>query len=70
MFKENACEDFICQLKFMHEQGFCTFEDNGMMGRQIEVQERITKEMSRLNMTMGVFVTYAEFGKDTSVNKD
>jgi len=70
MFKEHAGGDLISQLKFMHEQGFSAFEDNGMMGRPIDVQEKIANEMSKLNMTMGVFVTYAEFGKDTFVNKD
>jgi hydroxypyruvate isomerase len=70
MFKNHAGEDLIDQLKFMADQGFTALEDNGMMSRPVEEQERIAKEMARLNMVMGVFVTYAEFGKATFVNDD
>lgn len=70
MFENHAGKDLIDQLKFMAEQGFTALEDNGMMSRPLAEQERIAKEMARLNMTMGVFVTYAEFGKATFVNKD
>lgn len=70
MFEHHAGKDLIDQLKFMADQGFTALEDNGMMSRPVEEQERIAKEMARLQMTMGVFVTYAEFGKATFVNKD
>jgi hydroxypyruvate isomerase len=70
MFKNHAGEDLIAQLRFMADQGFTALEDNGMMSRPVEEQERIAKEMARLQMTMGVFVTYAEFGKATFVNND
>jgi hydroxypyruvate isomerase len=70
MFKNHAGEDLIDQLKFMADQGFTALEDNGMMSRPVAEQERIAKEMTRLNMVMGVFVTYAEFGKATFVNDD
>ena len=70
MFKHNAGEDLIDQLKFMAGQGFTALEDNGMMGREISTQERIANEMSRLEMTMGVFVAYAEFRDKTFVTND
>ncbi len=70
MFETHAGKDMVDQLKFMAEHGFTALEDNGMMSRPVEEQERIAKEMARLNMTMGVFVTYAEFGKATFVNND
>ncbi|NUO81582.1 TIM barrel protein [candidate division KSB1 bacterium] len=70
MFEAHAGKDVVDQLKFMAEHGFSAMEDNGMMDRPVEEQERIAKEMARLNMTMGVFVTYAEFGKATFVNND
>jgi len=70
MFKNHAGEDLVDQLKFMAEQGFTALEDNGMMSRPVAEQERIAKEMGRLNMSMGVFVTYAEFGKATFVYND
>jgi hydroxypyruvate isomerase len=46
----------IDQLKFIADAGFTALEDNGMAGRAVEDQEKIAKEMSRLNLTMGVFV--------------
>ena len=56
MFKNSAGEDPIDQIKFIADQGFTAFEDNGMMGRDIATQEKIGKTLADLNMTMGVFV--------------
>lgn len=56
MFKNHAGADFIDQIKFMADQGFRGIEDNGLLGRTVEYQERIGKTLSQLNMTMGVFV--------------
>jgi len=61
MFKHHAGEDLVDQLKFGADQGFTAWEDNGMAGRPVELQERIAKEMARLGMTMGVFVAMADF---------
>ncbi|GMV99664.1 MAG: hydroxypyruvate isomerase [Candidatus Hydrogenedentota bacterium] len=61
MFKESAGEDLIDQLKFMADQGFTALEDNGMRGRPVDVQEKIGQELSRLGMTMGVFVATGDF---------
>lgn len=70
MFRHHAGDDLIDQLKFIADEGFTALEDNGMMMRPENVQEKITREMSRLNMTMGVFVAYGEFGKPTFVIND
>ena len=56
MFKNSVGDDFIDQIKFMADQGFTVFEDNGMMGRDVALQEKIGKTLSDLNLTMGVFV--------------
>jgi hydroxypyruvate isomerase len=56
MFKNSAGEDPIDQIKFMADQGFTAFEDNGMMGRDVALQEKIGQTLANLNMTMGVFV--------------
>jgi len=56
MFQNSAGKDVIDQLKFMADNGFMALEDNGMMGRPVEEQEKIAKEMLRLKMEMGVFV--------------
>ena len=68
MFKHHAGEDLIDQLKFMADEGFTAMEDNGMMGRDIAVQEKIARQMETTGMTMGVFVAYAEFRKTSFVH--
>jgi hydroxypyruvate isomerase len=65
MFKNLAGADPIDELKFMADQGFTALEDNGLKGRPVELQERIGKELQRLNMQMGVFVASADFNKVT-----
>jgi hydroxypyruvate isomerase len=61
MFKHHAGEDLVDQLKFAADQGFTAWEDNGMAGRAVELQERIAQAMARLGITMGVFVAMADF---------
>ena len=56
MFESSAGKDPIDQLKFMADQGFTAFEDNGMMGRDPALQEKMGAEMTRLGIKMGVFV--------------
>jgi len=56
MFKNNAGEDFIDQIKFAYDQGFRAIEDNGMMGRTPEMQKKIGDTLESLGMRMGVFV--------------
>lgn len=56
MFENSAGKDPIDQLKFMADMGFTAFEDNGMMGREPALQEKMGNEMARLGLTMGVFV--------------
>jgi hydroxypyruvate isomerase len=56
MFRNHAPGGPLDELKFMADQGFTALEDNGMKGRPKELQEAIGKEMTRLGMTMGVFV--------------
>ncbi len=56
MFENSAGKDPIDQLKFMADMGFTAFEDNGMMGREPALQEKMGSEMARLGISMGVFV--------------
>ncbi len=70
MFKNSAGKDHIDQLKFMYDHGFRAIEDNGMMNRPVELQEKIASTMGNLGMKMGVFVAYAEFKKETFVHND
>jgi hydroxypyruvate isomerase len=56
MFKNHGGNDFIDQIKFAYDKGFRSIEDNGMMGRPVEVQKKIGDTLAKLGMTMGVFV--------------
>jgi hydroxypyruvate isomerase len=56
MFEAHAGKDLVAQLDFMADQGFTALEDNGLMGRPVEVQTRIGETLARRGMTMGVFV--------------
>jgi hydroxypyruvate isomerase len=56
MFSQHGGQDLVGQLQFMASEGFTALEDNGMKGRSVAEQERIAREMQRLNMRMGVFV--------------
>ena len=70
MFKHHAGEDFVDQLQFMADEGFTALEDNQMTNRSVDDQNRIAKAMTRLDMTMGVFVANfgTAFGKRSFVN--
>lgn len=56
MFSNHAGKDFVEQIKFMHDQGFRGIEDNGMLKRSKEEQNKIGDTLAKLGMTMGVFV--------------
>lgn len=56
MFEQSAGKDLVDQLTFMADQGFRAFEDNGMMARPVDVQQKIGDTLAKLGMTMGVFV--------------
>jgi hydroxypyruvate isomerase len=63
MFEAHAGKDFVDQIKFAADVGFTAWEDNGLMSRSAQDQERIGKALADNGMTMGVFVTDADFGK-------
>lgn len=67
MFENSAGKDLIDQLKYMHDQGFRSLEDNGLMARPVDVQEKIGRELNRLGMRMGVFVIDAGDNWKTSL---
>lgn len=56
MFAAHAGKKFTDQIQFMADRGFRAIEDNGLLGRPVAEQEEIGKTLSRLGMTMGVFV--------------
>ena len=56
MFESHAGKDLMDQLRFMADMGFPALEDNGMMERPVDVQEKIGNMLNQLGMQMGVFV--------------
>ena len=56
MFKNSGGNDFLDQIKYAYDKGFRAIEDNGMMSRPVEQQKKIGDLLSKLGMTMGVFV--------------
>ena len=67
MFKNSAGKDVVDQLNFMSEQGFTALEDNGMTGRPLAEQERISMRMSELDMMMGVFVAHTIYWSEPNL---
>lgn len=67
MFKHHAGDDLIDQIKFMGEVGFRAFEDNGMKGRDVAMQQRIGEELARQGMEMGVFVAHKIYWREPNL---
>lgn len=61
MFRQNAGENIIDNIKFCHDMGFRAMFDNGLMSRSPEDQKKLTDELQRLGMDFGPFVLYADF---------
>lgn len=55
-FKLNGGNDILDQIRFMHDQGFRSIEDNGYLKRSVEQQTKIGELLAKLGMRMGVFV--------------
>lgn len=60
MFAQHAGKNFLDQIRWAHEQGFRSIEDNGMMSRTPEMQQQIGDLLAKLGMTMGVFVVTSD----------
>lgn len=67
MFKNLAGEDPIDQLNFMADQGFTAFEDNGMKGRETQLQEKMAQTIQARGMEMGVFVAHKIYWKEPNL---
>lgn len=67
MFENNAGKDPIDQLKFMADQGFTAFEDNGMKDRTPELQAKMGEAMAKLGIQMGVFVAHKIYWTEPSL---
>ena len=69
MFKHHAGEDPIDQLNFMADQGFKAYEDNGMKGRDVALQEKMASVMANRGLEMGVFVAHKIYWKEPTLAK-
>lgn len=56
MFAATAGKNFVDEIRYMHELGFRSIEDNGLPGRSVEEQNKIGETLAKLGMRMGVFV--------------
>ena len=70
MFKQHAGNDPIDQIKFIHDVGFQAVFDNNIMRREVDVQDKIARELANRNMELGPFVLYADFGVKSFVTRD
>ena len=55
-FKNSAGDNFLDQIQFAYDMGFRAIEDNGMMSRPVDQQQKIGDKLAKLGMSMGVFV--------------
>jgi hydroxypyruvate isomerase len=69
-FEAHVGRDYIDQINYAADQGFTAWEDNGMKGRDVAMQERIGKTLADRGMTMGVFVAHGDFSKRPFVGQD
>lgn len=67
MFKNSAPGGPLNELDFMAERGFRSMEDNGMKGRDVDLQKQIAARMEKHGMTMGVFVAHSIFWKEPNL---
>ncbi len=67
MFRHHGGKNIVDQLAFMVDVGFTAFEDNGMKGRDLEVQKKMAAQMEKTNMEMGVFVAHKIYWKEPNL---
>lgn len=67
MFAQHGGPKPVDQLRFMADEGFRAFEDNGMKGRSVEEQEAMAKVMADNEMQMGVFVAHTIFWSEPNL---
>lgn len=66
----SAGKDVVDQIKYCHDLGFTAFEHNGFGKMPVEKQQQVGDTLAELNMTMGVFVAYANFVEPTFAKRN
>jgi len=69
-FKAHAGDDPVAQIRFAADEGFSAVFDNGLMSRPPAQQELMASELAKRSMTLGPFVLYADFSKESFVLAD
>jgi hydroxypyruvate isomerase len=64
-FKHLAGDNVLDQIRYAHDQGFTAWEDNRAPRRPVAEQKAMGDLLAKLGMTMGVFVSYADFKNPT-----
>ena len=64
-FKVSAGDNILDQIRYAHDLGFTAWEDNRAPSRPASEQKAMGKLLAKLDMTMGVFVSYADFKNPT-----
>lgn len=60
-FQTSAGDNVLDQIRYAHDLGFTAWEDNRAPGRPESEQKAMGDLLAKLGMTMGVFVSYADF---------
>lgn len=64
-FKASAGDNILDQIRYAHDLGFTAWEDNRAPARPESEQKAMGDLLAKLGMTMGVFVSYADFKNPT-----
>ena len=67
MFRHLAGDSILDQIAFAADQGFTAWEDNGMKGRDVALQEKTGRLLADRDMIMGVFVAHEIHWKEPTM---
>lgn len=65
LFRHHVGDGYLDQIRFAADCGFTAWEDHGMMGRPVELQEKAAEIMAERGVAMGSFMGYASFNQPT-----
>ncbi len=69
-FRTSFGNQTLDEIKYCHDQGFTAIEFNGLPNQPVEMQQKIGDLLAKLDMTMGVFVAYADFVEPTFARRN
>jgi len=69
-FRASFDKNILDEIRYCHEQGFRAIEFNGLPRQPVDMQKKIGDLLAELDMTMGVFVAYANFVEPSFARRD